>query len=839
MGCNSRTFYVSGYQITLADLTGATIDGRAVEPAAILKHKHKGQPFLVNLTSRFGTVEVLVNPAQMHGRQGRTLKTSPAPPPLAALGLMTLVRHGAVTESARYARRAAAAAIKAVDDESLRQILETDGAPAALAGYAPGLLTLRLLRSPAIASSETINELVILLPDNQLVHLLRRNELATYKQETDPVAEFELNVRNGLRPEPKNSVQVAVLCAADPEIARKYRDDPNPWIRSTTLRHRETPELENVMLNDTSDLVVRVAAAEICKRRGLPLVTEGRIKGTKTPSTARPEVIFVDVDGCIASGEDIDTKTRAELHRAQESGVIVVAVTTRTVASLAALNLGIDLVTCNGTMLDTRSATILGKVSDKGEAVERWCSLLGTTSCAAIGDGKVDIPMFEKVRNFGGRTAWPADGQSVLAPYATDLVGPVGSGGVGRFVADLLAGNERRVVAPVTGKEHPRQNYVSRIVPQQEFDIHAKELTPAGWKPGHGHVTLAYPSRDNPQETLPTPASAADVRIVGKVQTDIALALVLTVDGATHQANGTPYHLTVATAPKREGGHHPPFVAGIAAKEALETGTVEPITPARALSTVAAPKGTPLGRLDPRVENAAVDTIDAATLHRLGRGLGDETLLRAVAQGGDLTVEQVIETARQQGTKLVGGLIVLSGPPASGKTTFAKQLAKTADVAIISLDDTREEVSGDSRVQADLPTVLEVAKARTMTELALGRTVVHDATNVEAKVLRQYGEMARAAGVPVVAVKLSTDRSELLARDRQRHLDGERSVGDVPGENGTWTYSADRAERVIEKMLRRLNDAGNLEDPGSHGIDATLTPRQALDLLTGGDQAVG
>jgi predicted kinase len=77
--------------------------------------------------------------------------------------------------------------------------------------------------------------------------------------------------------------------------------------------------------------------------------------------------------------------------------------------------------------------------------------------------------------------------------------------------------------------------------------------------------------------------------------------------------------------------------------------------------------------------------------------------------------------------------IMMVGLPASGKTTLAKQLAKTENAVVLSSDDLRVEMFGDVSHQEDNNEIFEEMNERTNELLSKGQNVIYDATNLNRK----------------------------------------------------------------------------------------------------------
>ena len=116
-------------------------------------------------------------------------------------------------------------------------------------------------------------------------------------------------------------------------------------------------------------------------------------------------------------------------------------------------------------------------------------------------------------------------------------------------------------------------------------------------------------------------------------------------------------------------------------------------------------------------------------------------------------------------------LYLYVGLPASGKSTHAKLLAEEIDGVIVSSDGIRAEWYGNEAIQGDPSKIFREVELRCKNALGAGRSVIMDATNMNAKkranFLRQMPECKK------VCVVMAVPFNECLARDEVRS----RSVG--------------------------------------------------------------
>ena len=111
-------------------------------------------------------------------------------------------------------------------------------------------------------------------------------------------------------------------------------------------------------------------------------------------------------------------------------------------------------------------------------------------------------------------------------------------------------------------------------------------------------------------------------------------------------------------------------------------------------------------------------------------------------------------------------LVVLVGAAGSGKSTFAARWFAPSE--ILSSDAFREILTGDAADQRATKTAFSIIHREVTKRLAAGRTVVVDATNVEASARRQLVSRASFANVPAVAIVFALPRDVVLARNAAR-----------------------------------------------------------------------
>jgi protein phosphatase len=157
-------------------------------------------------------------------------------------------------------------------------------------------------------------------------------------------------------------------------------------------------------------------------------------------------------------------------------------------------------------------------------------------------------------------------------------------------------------------------------------------------------------------------------------------------------------------------------------------------------------------------------------------------------------------------------LVVLIGAAGSGKSTFAAR--HFAPSEILSSDDFRARLGHGEADQAASRRAFGVLHAALERRLAVGRTSVVDATNVQAHARQALIRRATSAGVQTLAIVFELPLAECLAGDRAR------SDRHVP-------------EAIVERQwteLRSTLDGAPLTTEGFAAVQR-LTSRAAADSV--------
>lgn len=143
-------------------------------------------------------------------------------------------------------------------------------------------------------------------------------------------------------------------------------------------------------------------------------------------------------------------------------------------------------------------------------------------------------------------------------------------------------------------------------------------------------------------------------------------------------------------------------------------------------------------------------------------------------------------------------LIILVGPPASGKSTWGQKFAEDNKVVYVSTDAIRKEIGSGEADQSVSAAAFGIARQRVSAALGAGKSAMIDATSVNRKARRDWINLGRGHGAYIIAVAFEVSRNELLRRDAQR----ERHVGEEVIDRFINKYARPTSDEVDKVVLK-------------------------------------
>ena len=117
----------------------------------------------------------------------------------------------------------------------------------------------------------------------------------------------------------------------------------------------------------------------------------------------------------------------------------------------------------------------------------------------------------------------------------------------------------------------------------------------------------------------------------------------------------------------------------------------------------------------------------------------------------------------------MANLYIMIGPAGCGKTTIAKQLAKSVNGVVVSSDQIRYEVYGDVMEQKDHEKIFEIAHERILENLNNGQSVIFDATNLQRKHREAVINLVKPVVNRVIGIVYDGDLASCIEQNQKRN----------------------------------------------------------------------
>ena len=129
----------------------------------------------------------------------------------------------------------------------------------------------------------------------------------------------------------------------------------------------------------------------------------------------------------------------------------------------------------------------------------------------------------------------------------------------------------------------------------------------------------------------------------------------------------------------------------------------------------------------------------------------------------------VIDILSKKDHELGSNLVILVGPPGSGKSTYSRELEQThSNWTIISPDIIREEITGNEGDQSQNAVVFSRVYSDLIESLDSGFDVIYDATNCRTTYRHKIIDVVNNHANKIICVMFTTSIAECLRRNNKR-----------------------------------------------------------------------
>ena len=142
-------------------------------------------------------------------------------------------------------------------------------------------------------------------------------------------------------------------------------------------------------------------------------------------------------------------------------------------------------------------------------------------------------------------------------------------------------------------------------------------------------------------------------------------------------------------------------------------------------------------------------------------------------------------------------MYVFVGISGAGKSTYIEQFKSThPDAVLFSSDKLRGIIGRNEDDQSVTPQVFSIMKRNSDTEMAKGKNVIIDATNLNAKDRKSWVEIAKKHNATLIAYVMERSKDLLMSRQKIRGAAGGRVVPE------------DVIDRMLQKYVRPSQQEG-------------------------------